>query len=523
MNAQRTEIPAAGRAAVATSQRLAAAAGRDILAAGGNAVDAALATAIALTITEPTSNGIGSDAFALIWDGRRLHGFNGSGRSPRAWHPDRFAGRPLMPSLGWEAVTVPGAVDTWVQLHRRFGRLPFARLFAPAIAFAREGFPLGSVTAAAWSRARPHFADFPAFQKLFFPPGFEPAPGARFASAEMANTLEAIAQTEGAAFYEGHLARAMVADAQAHGAALSLEDLGAHRGEWVEPLTQTYRGHTLAEIPPNGQGLATLIALGVLERILPDPASADPVTVLHAQWEAMKIGLAETAAHVGEPAAMRMDPQQLLAPAHLDARARAYDPARAQPVRATLPCAFGTVNLATADADGCMVSFIQSNFWGFGSGIVVPGTGISLQNRAFGFSTDPAHPNAAGPGKRPFHTIIPGFLLCGDRPLMAFGLMGGHMQPQGHLQMVHRLVDLGQHPQSASDAPRWQIREDFQVITEGDFSPDLLASLAARGHPLAGSAPAALFGGMQAVLRLPDGTYSGASDHRKDGYLATLR
>ncbi|MCC5840556.1 MAG: gamma-glutamyltransferase family protein [Opitutales bacterium] len=522
MNAPRADLPRPGRAAVATSQRLAADAGRDILAAGGNAVDSALATAIALTVTEPTSNGIGSDAFALVWDGQRLHGFNGSGRSPRAWSPERFAGRPLMPALGWEAVTVPGAVDTWVRLHRRFGRLPFARLFAPAIAFAREGFPLGSVTAAAWARARTHFADFADFQKLFFPPGFEPVAGAHFAAPEMADTLEAIAQTEGAAFYEGHLARAMVADAQAHGAALCLEDLSGHQGEWVEPLTQTYRGHTLAEIPPNGQGLATLIALGILERILPDPASMDLATLLHAQWEAMKIGLAETAAHVGEPAAMRIDPQQFLDPSHLDARARAYHRARALPVRATLPRAFGTVNLATADADGCMVSFIQSNFWGFGSGIVVPGTGISLQNRGFGFSTDPAHPNAAGPAKRPFHTIIPGFLFRGQEPLMAFGLMGGQMQPQGHLQMVHRLVDLGEHPQNASDAPRWQIREDFQIITEEGFSPDMLAALAARGHSIIGTAPAALFGGMQAVLRLPDGTYSGASDHRKDGHLAAF-
>ncbi len=498
-----------------------------MFAAGGNAVDAALAAAICLTVTEPTSNGIGSDAFALVWHDGALHGYNGSGRSPRGLDPARFLGRPEMPRLGWESVTVPGAVDTWRALHGRFGHLPFTDLFRAAIRCAREGFCIGPVTASSWAamgrRAAPGSAfarRFPAFVEHFFPKGFEPRAGAVFRSEAVARTLEEIAVTGGESFYRGRLAREIAAASRAAGAALCEADLAEHGGSWVQPLSVAYAGHTVHELPPNGQGLSTLVALGLLECRAADVPPGDTDEATHWLIEAMKIGLAEGAAHIADPEHMQVRAECLLDPAFLARRARCIQGGTAGTVYATPPKAFGTVNLAAADAGGTMVSFIQSNFCGFGSGVVVPGTGISLQNRGYGFSTVPCHSNAVGPGKRPFHTIIPGFVTRNGTPEMAFGLMGGHMQAQGHLQMARRILALGEDPQEACDAPRWQVREDFQLIFEEAYPGERVEALRRLGHPVAGRAPDVVFGGMQAVRRLPGGTYTTASDRRKDGYAA---
>lgn len=521
------KTPPCGANAVATSQPAATEAALEMFAAGGNAVDAALAAAICLTVTEPTSNGIGSDAFALVWNEGSLYGYNGSGRSPRGLDAARFLGRPEMPRVGWDSVTVPGAVDTWRALHGRFGRLPFGDLFRPAIRCAREGFPVGPVTAASWAamraRAAPGSAfarSFPAFVEHFFPDQFEPRAGAVFRSGAVARTLEEIAATGGESFYRGRLAQEISSAARDAGVALREVDLAEHMGDWVEPLSVDYSGYTVHELPPNGQGLSTLVALGLLENRAAQVPSGDTDAATHWLIEAMKIGLAEGAAHIADPGHMRVRAEALLDPAFLSRRARDIRGDVAGSVYATPPKAFGTVNLATADARGTMVSFIQSNFWGFGSGVVVPGTGISMQNRGYGFSTVPGHPNAVAPGKRPFHTIIPGFVTREGTPDMAFGLMGGHMQAQGHLQMARRILALGEHPQEACDAPRWQLREDFQLIFEEAYPGERIAALRRLGHPVAGRAPDIVFGGMQAVRRLPGGAYTAASDRRKDGYAA---
>jgi gamma-glutamyltranspeptidase/glutathione hydrolase len=503
--------------AVVTSQILATQAGESILATGGNAMDAAIAVACALPLLEPTGNGLGSDAFALVWDGKVVQGYNGSGRSPQSWQPAAFAGAPLMPKEGCGSVTVPGAIDAWFRLHESYGRLSFDQCAAPALRFASEGFPLGRHTAWAWARSQARFKDFPAFQDHFFPAGFEPKEGAVFRSPEYAETLAEIVATQGESFYRGSLARRICAAGAKHPLALREADLANHHGQWVEPLWQDTPAYRAAEIPPNGQGLATLIAAGILRHtpfFSMDPQAPES---LHWQIEAMKVGLAETASHVGEPEALRVPPEHLLSDAFLARRAESLRADQAATVFASLPPHAGTVNFAVADREGMMVSFIQSNFWGFGSGIVVPGTGISLQNRGYGFSLAPGRANTVGPGKRPFHTIIPGFAFGADGSAFAFGLMGGHMQPQGHLQMLNRVLFAGDHPQAASDAPRWQVDEDFQLMFEEGFDSKLIEDLRRRGHWIKGSFPSIHFGGFQGILRAPTGGASTGTDHRKDG------
>lgn len=506
--------PVFARNVVATSQPLAAQAGIRMLLAGGNAVDAALATAITLTIVEPCSNGIGSDAFALVWDGEALHGLNASGRAPAGWTRERFAGLEAMPARGWDAVTVPGAVSAWAALSQRFGALPFRDLFEPAIGYARDGFPVGPFTALAWRYAERSYRDFPDFKSHFLPGGRAPRPGERFAAPDAATTLEAIADSGGEDFYRGRLAECIAACSRAAGGALDTSDLAEHRADWVEPLGQDYRDVRLHEIPPNGQGLAALIALGVLQhREVPPLDSVDSV---HLQVEAMKVAWAEAARHFGDIDHMPLAPAEFLAPGFLAARAAAIDAKHAAPLRSQLPASPDTVYLCAADASGRMVSFIQSNYVGFGSGVVVPGTGIALQNRGYGFSLEAGHPNEVGPRKRPFHTIIPGFLTRGGEAALSFGVMGGHMQAQGHVQMVVRVHDHGQNPQAASDAPRWQLRQDGALMLESGFDPQVIDGLRERGHELVlDNAPHA-FGGAQLISRLADG-YCGASDHRKEG------
>ncbi len=508
-------MPVLAANAVATSQPLAAQAGLAVLAAGGNAADAAIAAAATLTVVEPVSNGLGSDAFCLVHDGKALHGLNGSGRSPRAWRLEQYAGRDRVPELGWAPVTVPGAVAAWGDLHKRFGKLPFARLIEPAIRYARDGYLVSPVTAAAWAGAVERFKSCLGWAKAFAPNGRAPRPGELFRLPEMAETLEEIAATGGESFYRGPIAGRIADFARQTGGLMDEQDLAAHHSEWVQPIEVEYRGVKLHEIPPNGQGLAALIALGVLRHFELGRCGSDSPDSVHLQIEAMKIAFAEAHEHISEPAAMVMPPRHLLEESYLARRAAEISPSRAAKPSPSLPTDHGTVYLTAADSSGMMVSFIQSNYMGFGSGVVAPG-GISLQNRGCGFNLRPGHPNCIGPSKRPYHTIIPSFITRGGKARASFGVMGGHMQPQGHVQMMVRMFDYHQNPQAASDAPRWHVTEDGRVMLEKGFDPAAAAELRRRGHDVTQNVPAGLFGGAQLIVRLADG-YCAASDHRKDG------
>ena len=514
-------MPVMARNVVATSQPLAAQAGLRALQRGGNAVDAAIAAAAVLTVVEPTGNGLGSDAFALVWDGARLHGLNASGRSPRTLTPERFAGRDAMPYHGWDTVTVPGAVSGWVALHERFAALPFADLLADAVRYADEGFAVSPLIARGWRMSQRAFADHPDWQRDFAPAGRTPEAGSLWRLPAQARSLERIAESAGEAFYRGVLADAMVQHARAHGALLAHDDLAEHRADWVEPIATRYQEHALHEIPPNGQGLAALIALGIL-RHRPDLREhpLDSAPWLHLQIEAMKLALADAERWIADPAHMHeVRVGDLLDDGYLVARAQRIDPSRASDPGHGDPRPGGTVYLATADAAGRMVSFIQSNYAGFGSGVVVPDTGISLQNRGAGFVLTPGHPNRVGGGKRPFHTIIPGFLTDVDGARCAFGVMGGMMQAQGHVQMTLRMLDHRQNPQAASDAPRWRVTGGLGVALEAGTPDGVAQALVDMGHRVERSAPDMSFGfgGAQLVWRDDHGGYVAGSDHRKDG------
>jgi gamma-glutamyltranspeptidase / glutathione hydrolase len=505
---------------VATSQPLAAQAGVAMLQRGGNAVDAALATAITLTVVEPCSNGIGSDLFAILWDGRELVGLNASGRAPAATTPSRYAGKTAIPERSWEAVTIPGAVSGWAALSQRYGALPFADLFVPAIRYARDGYPVSPVVAEKWAAAVKVLPHDLGFADHFMPLGRAPHPGEKFKSPAMARTLERIAATHGNDFYRGELAAAMAADAAAHGALHTREDFAAHTVDWVTPLGLDFGGATVHEIPPNGQGIAALMALGMLRGF--DLASLPPDSVesQHLQIEAMKLAFADAHRYVSDPRTMEVAPAAMLDPGYLASRACLIDRKRAQDFGPGEPPRGGTVYLSAADERGMIVSLIQSNYMGFGSGVVVPGTGISLQNRGVGFSLVPGHPNEIGGGKRPFHTIIPGFLTRDGAPLAAFGVMGGPIQPPGHVQTMIRLLIHGMNPQAALDAPRWKLEGGMALDLEPSASSDLRQGLIALGHQVAAVEDSYMdYGAGQIIVRTDTG-YVAGSDPRRDGQAA---
>jgi gamma-glutamyltranspeptidase / glutathione hydrolase len=504
---------------VSTSQPLAAQAGLRMLADGGSAVDAAIATAITLTVVEPVSNGIGSDAFAIVWDGRQLHGLNASGRSPAAWTPEYFGGK-AVPVLGWNSVTVPGAVSAWVELHAKFGKLPFERLFEPAISYGRNGFLVSPTIAEQWAAQVPLFESQPGFAEAFMPGGRAPKPGELVALPDHAATLTTIAATNGEAFYRGELAAKLEAHATANGGVMRASDLAAHRADWVGTINGAYRGYTVHEIPPNGQGIVALIALGILEQFDMSSFAPDSADSVHLQIEAVKLAFADAQAYVADVEYMPVHPEHLLDQEYLRQRAKLIDQVRAKPASAGTPRG-GTVYLTAADASGVMVSMIQSNYMGFGSGVVVPSTGISLQNRGADFTVVQGHPNQVGPNKRPYHTIIPGFLSKDGAPVMSFGVMGGPMQPQGHVQVVTRIVDHGQNPQAACDGPRFRWVQGLQVCCEKGFPPSTLDELLRRGHELVTTDDYNQFGSCQAIWRLDDG-YLAVSDPRRDGQAAAF-
>jgi gamma-glutamyltranspeptidase/glutathione hydrolase len=521
-----TRLPLFARNVVSTSHPLAAQAGLRMLLAGGNAVDAAIAAAAAITVTEPVSNGLGSDAFCILWDGKALHGLNASGRAPAAWTTSYFRARygadaKTPPKRGWDAVTVPGAVAGWVALSERFGKLPFGDLMQPAIEIAERGYAVPVVVQQKWAAAAGELAGQPGFRETFLPWGRAPQVGERFVFAGAARALRAIAASKGAAYYRGEIAAAAVKHAQAHGGAVTLDDFAAYQPEWVQPIGQAYRGYTLHEIPPNGQGIAALIALGILSNFDLASLPADGVESQHLQIEAMKLAFADVYRYVAEPASMEVTPAQMLDAAYVKSRAALIDPKRAQDFGAGNPVKGGTIYLTAADESGMMVSFIQSNYMGFGSGVVVPEYGLSMQNRGHAFSLDARSPNVVAPRKRPFHTIIPAFLSKDGQPVMSYGVMGANMQPQGHMQTLVRMLDYRQNPQAACDAPRWRYNAGLEINVESSMNPALVQGLLERGHRTEVIRDSYQdFGAGQFIWRLGDPAVEGyvaASDPRRDG------
>jgi gamma-glutamyltranspeptidase/glutathione hydrolase len=515
--------PVFARNIVATSHPLAAQAGLEMLRRGGNAVDAAVATAMCLTVLEPTSNGIGSDNFALVWTGGGLHGLNASGRAPAGLRRERYAGMESIPPYGWDGITTPGAVSGWVALVKEFGSLALTTIAEPAIRYAREGWVVSPEIGRYWSGGRQYRGElFKAWHDTFTPGGKDPDAGDFVRLPDHGDTLEQIAATNGEAFYRGPLAERIEQSAIAPGGDLRASDLAAHKADWVRPISLDYHGWRLHEIPPNGQGLTALIALGILTHFDMPGMHPDSPESLHLAIEAMKLAFADAHRYIADPAYMDVAVEALLDEGYLAERARLIDPARAQDFKQGTPKLGGTVLLTAADAAGNMVSMIQSNYTGFGSGIVIPGTGISMHNRGCCFSLEEGHPNEVGPGKRPYHTIIPGFVTRAgadgnDEPVMAFGVMGGFMQPQGHAQVLMRMADHRQNPQSALDAPRWQVSEGVKLTVEPGFADGVYEALRDLGHDL--TVPERRNAGQgrgQVICRLEHG-YVAGSDLRCDG------
>ena len=527
-----TRLPVFARNIVSTSHPLAAQAGLRILWQGGNAVDAAIAAAAVLTIVEPVSCGLGSDAFCILWDGKALHGLNASGRAPQAWTPDYFQkkyGPDAMqpPKRGIDSVTVPGAVASWVAMSERFGKLPFADLMQSAIEIAERGYLLSVVVQEKWAAPVEELRSQPGFTEHFLPKGRAPQVGELFQFPAAARGLRAIANTKGQAFYGGEIAHALEKFSNAHGGSLKASDFAAYQADWVTPISQNYRGHTLHEIPPNGQGIAALITLGILGNFDLAALALDGVDSQHLQIEAMKLAFADVYRYVADEASMEVTAQQMLDPTYLKQRAALIDMKKAQDFKAGNPAKGGTIYLTAADENGMMVSFIQSNYMGFGSGCVEPEFGISLQNRghAFAVRTGGLNPaNLVAPGKRPFHTIIPAFLTKDGQPVMSYGVMGANMQPQGHVQTLVRMLDYQQNPQTACDAPRWRYNEGLVINVESAMDPHTVKGLQALGHQMEVINDSYQdFGSGQFIWRMGDPKVQGyvaASDSRRDGLVA---
>lgn len=509
---------------VTTSQPLATQAGVHVLREGGNAVDAAIATAATLAVVEPNTNSIGGDAFALIWDGTTLHGLNGSGRAPASLTIEavRDRGFDAIPDHGWLPVTVPGAPAMWRDLHERFGRLPFSRVLEPAIAYAADGFPPSPVSVAGWRQqtmavhARLEGSEFAGFMDVYAPNGRPPAIGELWRGPDKARTLQRIADTNAADFYTGETARRIADFARATDGFLTEEDLAAHTSTWVDPISTTYRGFDVWEIPPNGQGIAALVALNILEGFDLGSLPRRSPEGFHLQIEAMKVAFIDAHRYVADPDHVAVPVEGLLSKAYAEERRAligeyALDPAPG------VPPGSDTTYFCTADRDGMMVSFIQSAYTNFGSHVVVPGLGFPFQNRGKGFSLDASHPNALAPGKRPFHTIIPGFLTRDGAPIGPFGVMGGYMQPQGHVQMIVNTIDYGMDPQTSLDEPRWQWTSGRDVLLEPTTGQDIMGDLRRRGHHAAFQEQLGAFGRGQIIWRLPSGAMIAGSEPRADG------
>ncbi|WP_044893239.1 gamma-glutamyltransferase family protein [Bacillus alveayuensis] len=517
----------ANKGMVATSQPLAAQAGLDILKKGGNAVDAAIATAACLTVVEPTSNGIGGDAFALVWIKGELYGLNGSGPAPIhiSIEAIKERGYEQIPSHGLIPVTVPGAPSAWAELSKRFGKLPLTEVLKPAIEYAQNGYPispiLGKNWAAAFQRFQKCFIDeeFQGWFDTFAPKGRAPKIGEIWRSEGHAKTLQSIAQSNAESFYRGELAEKITSFFRKYHGFLSEEDLASYRAEWVTPISIHYRGYEIWEIPPNGQGLVALMALNIMKGFEVSP-DRENVENFHRQIEAMKLAFTDGKAYITDPKEMTYSIDGLLSEEYASQRRNLIGKEAMNP-KPGKPPKGGTVYLAAADHEGNMVSYIQSNYMGFGSGIVVPGTGISLQNRGHDFSLNPNDENALKPGKKTYHTIIPGFLTKGTEAVGPFGVMGAYMQPQGHMQVVMNLVDYHLNPQAALDAPRWQWIGGRKILVESHFPNHIAQALARRGHEIQIAFDNGVFGRGQIIIRDPEtGVLAGGTEARTDGAIA---
>ena len=542
--ATRSEVYAP-HAMAATSHPLATQIALDTMKAGGSAVDAAIAANAALGLMEPTGNGIGGDLFAIVWDPKtkKLHGYNGSGRSPQSLTLDEFERRGLtdIPAHGPLPVTVPGTVDAWFALHERFGKRAMADNLAPTIRYAREGHPVHETIAYYWKLSVPRLSKWPGFAEQFTVAGDKagarraPRTGEMWKNPYLANTLEQIARGGRDAFYQGEIARRVDAYFKANDGFLSYQDMASHRGEWIEPVSTNYRGFDVWELPPNGQGIAALQILNLLEPYDLKKYGFGSVEHVHLFTEAKKIAFADRAASYADPQFYKTPTAKLISKAYAKERAALMSMERA--ARAVEPGVIPQINegdtiyLTTADADGMMVSLIQSNYRGMGSGMAPPGLGFIFQDRGEQFVLKRGHANTFAPGKRPFHTIIPAFVTKAGKPWLSFGLMGGAMQPQGHVQILLNLIDFGMNLQEAGDAPRIQhdgstepagqntaMSDGGELDLESGFPYETVRGLMRKGHSVRfADGP---YGGYQAIMVNPQGGYIGASESRKDGQAA---
>ena len=526
--ASRRRVVHAKRGMVCTSQPLASQAGLTILQQGGNAIDAAIATAICQTIVEPTNNGLGSDCFALVWTGGKLHGLNGSGYAPQRLTPEAVAASGAterMPLRGWEAVTVPGAPSAWAELHKRFGRLPFAKLFEPAIYYAEQGYPVSPIVARFWQEgidALTPYKNNPAIAPWFATfdvhgNGVAPQTGEMVTLPDHAKTLRILADSYCESYYRGELAQRLVEFSDKTGGYLSLEDLADYRAEWVEPVHINYHGYDVWEMPPNGHGITALMALNILKDM--EIGAKDTGDTFHKQIEAMKLAFADGMHYIADPRYMQTRVEELLSDAYAAQRRALIGETALEPTHGKPFCG-GTVYLCTADGEGNMVSFIQSNYKDFGSGIVLPGYGINLNDRGAGFSLNPELDDYLAPRKKPYHTIIPGFLTHEGEAVGPFGVMGAYMQPQGHVQVIMNTVEWLLNPQSALDAPRWQWIAGKEIWLESSVAPEIVEDLRRRGHEVRVLEDDTTFGRGEIIWRDSNGVLAGATEPRADGVVA---
>lgn len=526
--ASRRRVVHAKRGMVCTSQPLASQAGLTILQQGGNAIDAAIATAICQTIVEPTNNGLGSDCFALVWTGGKLHGLNGSGYAPQRLTPEAVAASGAtekMPLRGWEAVTVPGAPSAWAELHKRFGRLPFAKLFEPAIYYAEQGYPVSPIVARFWQEgidALTPYKNNPAIAPWFATfdvhgNGVAPQTGELVTLPDHAKTLRILADSYCESYYRGELAQKLVEFSDKTGGYLSLEDLADYRAEWVEPVHINYHGYDVWEMPPNGHGITALMALNILKDM--EIGAKDTGDTFHKQIEAMKLAFADGMHYIADPRYMQTRVEELLSDAYAAQRRALIGETALEPTHGKPFCG-GTVYLCTADGEGNMVSFIQSNYKDFGSGIVLPGYGINLNDRGAGFSLNPELDDYLAPRKKPYHTIIPGFLTHEGEAVGPFGVMGAYMQPQGHVQVIMNTVDWLLNPQTALDAPRWQWIAGKEIWLESSVAPEIVEDLRRRGHEVRVLEDDTTFGRGEIIWRDSNGVLAGATEPRADGVVA---
>ncbi len=534
--ATRSEV-IAPQAMAATSQPLATQIALDVMKQGGTAMDAAIAANAALGLMEPTGNGIGGDLFAIVWDPKtkKLHGYNGSGRSPKKLNLQWFVdnGYKDIPSHGPLPVTVPGTVEAWFALHEKFGKLPMQQNLAPTIRYARNGHPVAETISYYWNLSVPRLSKFPGFTEQFTLNGKAPKKGELWRNPNLANTLEKISREGRDGFYKGATAKAIADYIQAQGGFLSIEDLASHKGEWVQPISTNYRGVDVWELPPNGQGLAALQILNILEAYDFSKIPFGSAEHIHLFTEAKKLAFADRAALYADPDFAKTPVEKLLSKDYAKERRKLISSRAMQSVDPGAALNHGdTIYMTVADKDGMMVSLIQSNYRGMGSGMTPPGLGFILQDRGEQFVLKAGHPNSFEPGKRPFHTIIPAFITKNGKPWISFGLMGGAMQPQGHAQIVMNLIDFGMNLQEAGDAPRIQHEgstepagqntsmSDGGVLNlESEFSYPVIQALMRKGHKIEfADGP---YGGYQAIMRdLDTGVYTGASESRKDGQAA---